>query len=205
MKVANIFDNAQLYKFFQFAVISNASRARIRNEVLKPLGVSKVLDFGCGIGYHSEDFKNSEYFGIEPLPGCVEKANRLFKLPNRTFVVGDHRYLKDIPDSSFETIIAHGVLHHINDAVFLEFLMESQRILKPGGRLTTFDPVFHENQSFLSRWVVSKDRGEYVRTTGEYLAPVEKIFNGEISHKIYKGLLRIPYDHIHMEILKQKV
>jgi len=202
MKVAKIFDNAQLYKLFQFTVISKANRTRVREEILKPLGVRKVLDFGCGIGYHCEDFKNSEYFGIEPLPGCVDKANRLFKSTNRTFIVGDHRDLKNVPGSSFDTIIAVGVLHHIDDAIFSEFIMESHRILKPGGRLTTFDPVFHENQSSISRWVVSRDRGEYVRATEEYLAPVEKLFSAGITYKIYKGLLRIPYDHLHMEIIK---
>ena len=122
MKLANIFDNAQLYKLFQFAVISNGSKARIREEVLKPVGVNKVLDFGCGIGYHSEDFRNSDYLGIEPLASCVDKANRMYKRTGISFILGDHLSLKSIPDSSFDLVIAIGVLHHIDNQFFLNLL-----------------------------------------------------------------------------------
>lgn len=204
MKLANIFDNAKLYELFQFTLSGHKTKAKLRDEVLKPSGVTKVLDFGCGIGYHSREFLDVEYFGIEPLQGCIERANRMYRSEKTTFLVGDHQTLKSVPDSSYDLIIAIGVLHHIDNGVFSNFLEEAYRILKPGGRLTTFDPVFHENQSFLSRWVVSKDRGEYIRTTDEYLAPVEKIFSAGVTHKIYKRLLRIPYDHIHMETLKQQ-
>jgi ubiquinone/menaquinone biosynthesis C-methylase UbiE len=202
MRLANIFDSAQLYKLFQFSVISNANKVRIREEVLKPSKVGKVLDFGCGIGYHSIDFSDSVYLGIEPLSNCVEKANKMYKTQNSNFIVGDHSSLNSIPDSSFDVVIAIGVLHHIEDEIFVEFIKEAHRILKPGGRLTTFDPVYHSNQSSLSRWVVARDRGEWVRTSEEYLQPVKDSFQSQVSHNIYQRLLRIPYDHIHMEAIK---
>ena len=53
MPIANLFDNANLYKIFQFAVSRQNTFSVIRQEVLKPEGVQDVLDFGCGIGYHS--------------------------------------------------------------------------------------------------------------------------------------------------------
>ena len=202
MKLAKVFDNAQIYKIFQYGISKPGTAEIIRKQVLKPSGVNSVLDFGCGIGYHSEEYANSEYLGIEPLQGCVDKAKDMFSRPRATFIVGDHQTLKSIPDSSFEVIIALGVLHHIDNRTFAEFLREALRILKPGGRLTTFDPVFHPNQTLLSRWVVARDRGEWVRTTEEYLLPVMDSFQGNVSYKIYERLLRIPYDHIHMEARK---
>jgi len=202
MKLANIFDNEWLYKLFQFAVISNANKARICDEVLKPVGVKSVLDFGCGIGYHSEDFRDSEYLGIEPLSGCVDVANKMYKKSNRSFIVGDHETLKSIPDSSFELVIAIGVLHHIDNRVFSQFIEETYRILKPGGRLTTFDPVFHADQTKLSRWVVSRDRGIWVRSVDDYIQPIKKVFTNSLNSKIYSGLLRIPHDHICIDVTK---
>ncbi len=202
MKFANIFDNPQLYKLFQSALISTGSKLRIRNEVIKPIGVNRVLDFGCGIGNLSEDFRNADYLGIEPLPSCVDKANRLYKTPRTNFIVGDHSYLNSIPDSSFDLVIAIGVLHHIDDHIFSEFVREAERILTPGGRLTTFDPVFHANQSKLSRWVVSRDRGVWVRSVDDYLQPIRAVFSSTINFKIYSGLLRIPYDHLWIELKK---
>jgi len=56
MRFVNVFDNASLYKLFQFAVSRPDTISRIRKEILKPDGVSSVLDFGCGIGYHSLEF-----------------------------------------------------------------------------------------------------------------------------------------------------
>jgi ubiquinone/menaquinone biosynthesis C-methylase UbiE len=202
MKLADVFDNAQFYKLFQFSVISNASKLRITDEVLKPIGVDKVLDFGCGIGHHSLDFSDSSYLGIEPLSSCVEKANKMYRAQNSKFIVGDHLTLNSIPSSSFDVVIAIGVLHHIEDEIFFAFVKEAHRILKPGGRLTTLDPVYHPNQTSLSRWVVARDRGEWVRTSEEYLQPVRDSFQGQVCNTIYQRLLRIPYDHIHMEAIK---
>ena len=122
MKFADIFDNALLYKLFQFSVVSNSSRLRIRDNVLKPIGVEKVLDFGCGIGYHSLDFSDSDYLGIEPLSSCVDRANKMYRAKNSNFIVGDHSTLTSIPDSSFDVVIAMGVLHHIDDEIFFKFV-----------------------------------------------------------------------------------
>jgi ubiquinone/menaquinone biosynthesis C-methylase UbiE len=205
MKFAKIFDNANLYRLFQFSVMRPDTLNIIRNEVLKPESVYKVLDFGCGIGYHSIEFPKSNYLGIEPLESCVRKANAMFSGDNRTFVLGDHRELRKIPDSSYDLIIAIGVLHHVDDVVMGEFLTESYRILRDGGRLTTLDPVIHNSQSKISKWVVKRDRGHYVRDEGEYKLPVNSIFRIEPTVKIYNNLLRIPYDHISMTVFKNEL
>jgi ubiquinone/menaquinone biosynthesis C-methylase UbiE len=202
MKIAEVFNNARLYELFQFGISRRGSSEIVRSEIIKPQGINKVLDFGCGIGYHSTEFSNSEYLGIEPLQGCIDKANKIYKNSKNSFILGDQTTLKSIPDSSFDLIIAIGVLHHIDDSIFNEFVKESHRILKVGGRLTTFDPVLHQNQSKISKWVVLRDRGNWVRTVDGYLEPIRKMYRQEPTNKIYKNLLRIPYDHIAIEIQK---
>jgi ubiquinone/menaquinone biosynthesis C-methylase UbiE len=121
---------------------------------------------------------------------------------NRNFIQGDHHTLNSMPDSSYDLIIAIGVLHHINDLILEEFLKESYRLLRPGGRLTTFDPVLHNSQSKLSRWVVKRDRGEWVRGETGYIRPIQQIFNTKPISKIYSNLLKIPYDHIAIDTTK---
>jgi len=202
MKIANIFDDPRLYELFQFGVARHGTSELIRNQILKPHGVKRVLDFGCGIGYHSKEFIESEYLGIEPLSDCVDKANLMFKNSKNNFILGDHESLKSIPDSSYDLIIALGVLHHISNSVLDKFIEESHRILKVGGRLTTFDPVYHKGQSRISKWVVSQDRGKWVRTADGYLNPIQKVYRHEPKNKIYTNLLKIPYDHIAIEIEK---
>lgn len=202
MKIADVFNNARLYELFQFWIGRRGLSEIVHHKIIKPQGVKKILDFGCGIGYHSTEFPNSEYLGIEPLQGCVDKANKMFKNSKNSFILGDHTTLKSIPDSSFDLIIAIGVLHHINDSIFDEFIRESHRILKSGGRLTTLDPVYHKNQSLISKWVVSRDRGNWVRNVDGYLGPIRKMYRQEPTHKIYTNLLKIPYDHISIECIK---
>lgn len=202
MRVVNLFDNASLYKVFQFAVSRRNTLSVIREEVLKPDGVQDVLDFGCGIGYHALEFPEANYLGIEPLQSCVRKAQDLFSGSNRRFILGDHITLEEIPDSSYDLIIAMGVLHHIDDNIVSKFLEESYRILRTGGRLATYDPVLHADQSFLSRWVVKRDRGKWVRTESEYSNLLAASFPGKVNRKIYTGLLRIPYDHVTFTSIK---
>lgn len=202
MRLVNLFDNASFYKLFQFSVSRQNTSSVIREEILKPDGVQDVLDFGCGIGYHSLEFPKANYLGIEPLQSCVKKAHELFSENNRRFVLGDHKTLKEIPDSSFDLIIAIGVLHHINDDIIDEFLQESRRILRKGGRITTLDPVLHESQSILSRWVVKRDRGQWVRSQSEYSKLFARCFPGRVEQRIYTGLLRIPYDHVTFTLIK---
>jgi ubiquinone/menaquinone biosynthesis C-methylase UbiE len=203
MKIAKIFDNANLYKLFQFGVSRKGTSEFVTNEILKPKNVKKVLDFGCGIGYHSNAYPESEYLGIEPLVGCIKKANALYARPNATFNVGDHTSLKKIPSSSFDLVIAIGVLHHVDDSIFDDFIVESSRILKPGGRLTTLDPVTYEQQKFTSRWMVLRDRGEWVRSENGYLEKFSRHFDGRTTSRIFTKLLRIPYDHIAIEAIKK--
>lgn len=202
MKLAQVFDNAKLYEIFQFAVGRRGTQEIIRNEILKPDQIVNVLDFGCGIGYHSELFKSAHYMGIEPLDACITVANRKYASSRVEFELGDQLSLKALPESSFDLVIAIGVLHHIDDKIFREFVQEAFRILKPGARLTTFDPVFHSKQSKISEWVVKQDRGGWVRTEGGYLEIIAKTFPEDIETKIYSNLLRIPYDHIAISAFK---
>ena len=205
MKIAKIFDNANLYKLFQFGVSRSGTAEIIRDEILKPKNVNNVLDFGCGIGYHANEFIKSSYLGIEPLQSCVDKANIMFSRKGAEFIVGDHVALRSIPDSSYDLVMAIGVLHHIDDLIFHEFVEESLRVLKPGGRLTTFDPVLHDQQSLFSRWVVRRDRGQWVRNEREYLTVISTYYGQDVNSKIYSKLLRIPYDHIAIEAIKSFV
>jgi SAM-dependent methyltransferase len=196
VKIAQVFDNANLYNLFQLGVQKSGTKDFLSSEILKTDSVERVLDFGSGIGHHSQLFQGKQYLGIEPSESCVLSAKRLYKDSTATFLLGDHTALKSLPKSTFDLVFAIGVLHHIDDLVFNEFVNQAFRLLKPGARLMTFDPVLHGNQSALSKWVVKQDRGHWVRTENEYLAVIKTVFSGDTDSRIYSKLLRIPYDHI---------
>ena len=196
MRISQVFNNANLYNLFQLGIQKSGTKDFLSSEILKTGSVERVLDFGSGIGHHSQLFQGKQYLGIEPLESCVLSAERLYKDSNATFLLGDHTALKSLPGGTFDLIFAIGVLHHIDDLVFNEFIEQAFRLLKPGARLMTFDPVLHRNQSKLSKWVVKQDRGHWVRTENEYLTVIKRLFLDHTDSRIYSKLLRIPYDHI---------
>jgi 2-polyprenyl-3-methyl-5-hydroxy-6-metoxy-1,4-benzoquinol methylase len=167
----------------------------IEIEIINAPDSTSVLDFGCGLGHHSKSFNNQIYLGIEPTESCIQVANRFYARQNVQFRVGDHKTLAEYQDASFDLVLAMGVIHHMNDNDYKEFITEANRLLKPGGRLVTLDPVLHDSQRRISKWVVSKDRGEWVRGQSDYLTTLKNSFS-DIDTKIFSGLLRLPYDHI---------
>jgi SAM-dependent methyltransferase len=183
------------------AVSKKSTIKMIENELIRPINSSRILDFGCGVGHHSKLFEGKHYLGIEPIESCVTAANRFYRRDDIEFRVGDHETLRFYEDATFDLIMAIGVVHHLSDENFKVLTSESCRLLKPGGRFVTIDPVFHSQQRSLSRWVVSKDRGEWVREQTQYLQTLEAFFPSVIS-KNYSGLLRIPYDHIFVTATK---
>lgn len=74
-------------------------------------------------------------------------------------------------------------------------------MLCPGGRLVTVDPCFAPGQDFIARFLISQDRGQYVRDCAGYDGLAEKIFETrqvEVRHKAW-----IPYTHCYIEGIKK--
>jgi hypothetical protein len=82
--------------------------------------------------------------------------------------------------------------------------MSSQilRILKNGGRFYTIDPVYFEGQKILTKFVISLDRGKNVRKIQEYLELMKSDSYKGVSTKLYTNLIRIPYNHVSIELIK---
>ena len=94
-----------------------------------------VLEVGCGLGTDGAQFAKAgaRYTGIDLTDAAVELAKRrfeLFDLPG-TFSVADAERL-DFPDSSFDLVYSHGVLHHTPDTAAA--IREIHRVLRPGGK-----------------------------------------------------------------------
>ncbi|CCH06365.1 Uncharacterised protein [Achromobacter xylosoxidans] len=72
------------------------------------------------------------------------------------------------------------------------------RSLKPGGRLVTIDGCYVPGQARLARYLLSKDRGEFVRSQPQYEALARSAFSNIAVH-VRHDFLRVPYTHIIME------
>jgi cyclopropane fatty-acyl-phospholipid synthase-like methyltransferase len=98
----------------------------------------------------------------------------------------------------FDTVLALGILHHLDDAEASTLFSIAAQALKPGGRLITVDGVWVEGQSSVVKYLLSRDRGQFVRKTAEY----QKLGAGHFAQmqaQVRHDLLRIPYSLLVLE------
>ena len=200
--IAKIMDNPFLYHSFQNLVSPKKNRDLIQKALLGNAPIKDIIDFGCGVGNYSLLFQNSNYLGIEPLEACVVSASKKHAKSNIHFVCGDEKELLKLPDESVDLIIAIGVLHHMVDEKVSSFAKEAIRLLKPGARLFTLDPVYYQNQNLIAKKVISMDRGKNIRYEDRYLGLLLQPEYSNFSSQIYKNLLRIPYHHVLIQLTK---
>jgi ubiquinone/menaquinone biosynthesis C-methylase UbiE len=121
---------------------------KVLQEYLDAMDVDSagtVLDMGCGTGVAARTIARRVNFsgrvtGIDLSPYLVEAAKRLAHeegLGGRVALrSGDTRNL-DIPNSSFDAVVAHTLVSHVQEP--LTVLREAARVVKPGGLITIFD------------------------------------------------------------------
>lgn len=115
-------------------------------KTLKLSGSENLLDFGSGSGAGSKHLAKllSKHGGHLT---CVDTSvywtgvakKRLQKYKTADFFFGEITKLK-LPESSFDAVYIHFVLHHVPISQRDETVKEFNRILKPGGRIYIKEP-----------------------------------------------------------------
>jgi ubiquinone/menaquinone biosynthesis C-methylase UbiE len=104
-----------------------------------------ILDIGCGTGVAARAIARRKGFtgrvtGIDLSAGLVQVAERLSRTEGVSeriqFVVGDTRLL-DIPDETFDAVVAHTLVSHVDDPLLV--VKEAARVVKRGGTVGIFD------------------------------------------------------------------
>ena len=92
-----------------------------------------ILDLGCGIGFLSQLYPNFNVVGVDISDGML--ANNPYK-----WIKGS---AENIPfdDSYFDFVVCRSLVHHLETPKI--GLKEMFRVLKPGGRISFWDP--HHN------------------------------------------------------------
>jgi len=171
-------------------------------EYIQPKENDKLLDIGCGTGNILHYLpKNIEYTGFDANHQYIEAAQKRYG-HRATFICEQLNTTHLGKYSQFDLVLVDGVLHHLDDREALQLFKIAHVALKNGGRLITMDGVFVENQSSIAKWLISKDRGQNVRTQASYLELASQVFSNITTH-IRHDLLRIPYTHFILECTKQ--
>ena len=90
----------------------------------------RLLDVGCGTGFHLARWRNKGFvtYGLEPASAMLTKARK--QAEGCRFVQGDAQRLP-LADDSFDVVLSIEVLRYLTDPV--GYLGELHRVLRPGG------------------------------------------------------------------------
>jgi len=189
-----IFSSAPVYNLAQRMVGAEKARRILVRDYFPDSGPYRMLDIGCGTAEILRHLPDSiDYHGFDASEAYIDEATRRFG--NRgTFKAELVREasLEQIP--AFDVILAFGLLHHLSDEEARMLFSLASKALKPNGRLITIDPTYADKQNPFGRWVISKDRGQNVRTPSAYAQLADGLL-ADITVDVRHDLLNIPYTH----------
>lgn len=160
-------------------------------EYVRPKAGDKILDIGCGPGDALQFLPEVEYYGFDMDPGYIETAKKRYG--NRGKFYCKKVSLDAVEGSErFDIVLTMGVIHHLNDDEARQLFELAYHLLKPGGRLVTYEGCYLPDQPFAERFFLDIDRGRFIRTEPAYRALISKKFS-QVSSVIRHDLLWIPY------------
>jgi SAM-dependent methyltransferase len=168
-------------------------------EHIRPESTDRVLDIGCGPGTIAPFLPTTDYVGFDASPEYIKLAQKRY--PGRHFVCERVSRYTLAQHGYFDIVLAFGILHHLDDEEAVQLFRIACDALKPGGRLVTNDGVWTSNQSGVAKYLLARDRGQFVRTAEQYMTLASQVFS-TVKHTIRHDLLWIPYTHILLECVR---
>jgi len=172
------------------------------DNMLKPQVNDVIFDIGCGPADILEFLPEVQYFGVDHNPRYIEQARK--RWPQALFETTAVLELNSGYLPPADLVMANAVLHHLDDTEATHLFATAARLLREGGRLCTLDNHFYYDQHPLSRWLIERDRGRFVRNADGYAALAAPFFQ-EVRRVTRPDLLHVPYDIVMFEfVLRQK-
>ena len=185
-----------LYEWSQALLGAKGSHRRFMKDFVRAAATESVLDIGCGVGAGLAHLTSqNRYLGIDIDSGYVERARRKYGR-RATFICTDVIDLDLSNEPPFSCAYAYGVLHHLDDTKAARmFDIVAGHVTD---RFVTIDPVIRRDEHPIARYLISKDRGRFVRTPERYASIAEKY--GHVESFVLTDLLRFPYSHMVMRV-----
>ncbi len=194
--VRPILDRPYFYEAYHRLIGANYRSRVLVEDYIRPKPTDRVLDIGCGPGNMLPFLPECDYLGVDVNPAYIHTAQRRYGDRGKFICERvSHHNVSGL--GAFDVVLALGLTHHLEDAEARDLFRLAYAALKPGGRLVTNDGCYTTGQSRLERYLLSRDRGQFVRTQEQYLELARSWFQQVIPH-LRTDVLRIPYTHLIM-------
>ncbi len=198
-QIRSILARPWAYQLF-FNLVGAPERSRILvRDYIRPKPGDRILEIGCGPGTIVPYLPECEYVGFDASAEYIAQARQKFS--QAKFVCERVSQYTLAERDYFDMVLALGILHHLDDPEALQLFQIARDALKPGGRLITLDGVWTPDQSRAARYLLARDRGEFVRAEENYVRLASQAFS-TVTPNVRHGLLRIPYTHLIMECVR---
>ena len=190
--------NPVVYDSFQYLVGAYAWRKRFVREFVQPElhDGERVIDIGCGTGDILRYLPHHvSYVGFDRNAEYIDTARRRFADRAASFECESVGPDSGAKHAKFGVALATGLMHHLSDAEAATLLQAASDSLEDTGKLFLLDPVYIEGQSRLARYIVSKDRGQNVRSVAESVDLCKRVFDN-VEYHIDMSPILIPYTGI---------
>jgi SAM-dependent methyltransferase len=195
-----ILESPFVYSAYRALVTGTKEHRIFANEYVRAGRDHKILDVGCGPAVLLDDLPLTvDYTGLDMSEAYVAAARRRYGHRARFLQREvDSGLVDELGPGTFDRVIAHGLLHHLDDDQVLEFFRLAKVALKPGGHLVTLDGCFVKGQSRAAEFLLRHDRGTFVRDEASYVNLARRVFDG-VRSTIRHDMYRIPYTLILLE------
>ena len=159
----------------------------------------RILDIGCGPADVLAELPDGiDYVGFDQSEHYIDSARQRHGARGQFFPgIVDLALVDRLGAASFDIVIAHGLLHHLDDREATEFFSLARAALRPGGRLVTADGCYLAGQSRIARLLLQMDRGRHVRTEAEYVALASQSFAAPAAFVRHDSAY-VPYTQVYL-------
>jgi len=199
-RIRPILDRPFFYEFYHKLIGANYRTRVLINEYIRPQVGERILDIGCGPGNLVPFLPQCRYLGVDANPSYITAARRRYSHRGE-FVCErvSHHNVQEL--GAFDLVLALGLVHHLDDQEADDLFRLGYAALRNGGRMITMDGCYTSGQSRTERYLLSRDRGQFVRSLEEYVELARAWFQN-VNAQLRMDVLRIPYTHVFLECVR---